>query len=214
MKFISNFMNGPVMGQFTQDQIKNEEMFFNSDLNFAYEKGGIITKNFIDLLPEEIKKKNPVLDSRVHMLMKGWFPCIPGFHHDDVPRSTTNGQPNYINPEYHSQHALALVNGDVCPTEFAVGEIELDLPKEGVIYEHWHRQVQEAINQGALSSVKVQSNRIVYFDAHAFHQGTRAVSSGWRWFVRISWDTDRQKTITNEIRRNCQVYLEYPMVGW
>lgn len=65
--------------------IKNEKMFFNSDLVFAYENGGPITKSFIDNLPEEWKT-NSVFDSRVHMLMPGWYPAIPGWHHDDVPR--------------------------------------------------------------------------------------------------------------------------------
>ena len=31
-------------GSYTDEQIKNEPMFFNCDLDFAYEKGGVITK--------------------------------------------------------------------------------------------------------------------------------------------------------------------------
>lgn len=38
--------------------------------------------------------------------------------------------------------------------------------------------------------------------------------NGWRWFGRISRNTDRVKTVTNEIRMNAQVYLEFPMEGW
>ena len=214
MLFNSSFVLGAKMKDFTQHQIKNEEMFFNCDLDFAYEKGGPITRNFIDCLPEDVKKENPVLDSRVHMLMKGWFPAIPGFHHDDVPRSTANGQPNYANPEYHAEHALALVNGNICPTEFAIGTVELEIPKEGIIYKHWHKEIEKQIQNDSMKSVFAPSNQILFFDAHDFHQATRAVADGWRWFARISWNTDRQKTMTNEIRRNCQVYLEHPMEGW
>src|ERR1700749_4013133 len=66
--------------------LKNEPMFFNSDLNFAYEAGGPATRSFIDALPDGWKAEPAVIDTRVHMLMPGWFPAIPGFHHDDVPR--------------------------------------------------------------------------------------------------------------------------------
>lgn len=62
---------------FNQDDVKNEPMFFNCDLDFAYKNGGDITKSFIENLPMDWINSNPVLDSRVHMLMKGWYPCIP-----------------------------------------------------------------------------------------------------------------------------------------
>lgn len=200
--------------KFSNDQIKNEEMFFNSDLNFAYEKGGPITRDFINKLPSWIKNVNPVLDSRVHMLMKGWFPAIPGFHHDDIPRTTASGQPNYENPEYSAKHLMALQNAEICPTEFVVGSLELEIPKEGIIYKQWHKEIVKKLEREELRVVKVPDRCFVYFGPEDFHQSTRAVSSGWRWFVRISWDTDRQNKITNEIRRNCQVYLENPMEGW
>jgi hypothetical protein len=72
---------GEFVADWPAEIIKNEPMFFNCDLNFAFENGGPITEAFIRTLPEDWQDCNPVLDSRVHMLMKGWFPCIPGFHH-------------------------------------------------------------------------------------------------------------------------------------
>jgi len=94
---------------FTQDDVKNEPMFFNSDLDFASKNGGPITRAFIKHFISEQGDRRPyVFDSRVHMLMPGWYPCIPGFHHDDVPRSTSTGQPNYVDPEYRSEHCLGL----------------------------------------------------------------------------------------------------------
>lgn len=194
----------------TQDHIKNEPMLFNCDLTSARKLGGPITREFLSVFPDDAKI---VVDSRVHMLMPGWFSCIPGFHHDDVPRSGENGQPNYANPEYRSKHIMGLVNGDICPTEFAVGEIDLEIPT-GTIYKEWHPQVKEAIDSGKLESVKVPSGRYIHFDDRSFHQGTRAVASGWRWFIRVSYDTDRVDNVTNELRRQVQVYLEHPMEGW
>lgn len=214
MKINSAFQQrGVFASDWSQDIIKNEPMLFNCDRESAIELGGPITKDFMENLPSDWKNCDIVVDSRVHMLMKGWFPCIPGHHHDDVPRSGKSGQPNYENPEYRSLHLMGLVNGDVCPTQFAVGEIELGVP-DGVIYKQWHKDVIAAVDAGKMEHVSAPSGVYVQFDDRSFHQGTTAVSGGWRWFIRVSKNTDRTKNCTNELRRQVQVYLEAPMEGW
>jgi hypothetical protein len=197
---------------FTDEEIKNEPMFFNCSLDFAYDHSGPITQAFMDSLPEDWTT-DAVIDTRSHMLMKGWYPCIPGWHHDDVPRSTLNGQPNYVNPEYRSEHLMGLVNAEVAPTEFALGFIELDIP-ENNIYRVWHPQVEQAVREHNLSLYKATSGFLYQFDDRTFHQGVKAAKNGWRWFARLSRKTDRVKNVTNEIRNQVQVYLEYPMEGW
>lgn len=198
--------------------IKNEPMLFNCDLHGAYILGGPITRGFLDAFvgDNNIQRRDfhkYVVDSRVHMLMKGWFPCIPGFHHDDVPRTGPNGQPDYMFPAYHSKHCMGLVNGDICPTEFAIGEHDFIIPK-GIIYKQWHEDVTKLLEERKLISWLAPSGRLIYFDDRTWHQGTRAKEDGWRWFCRISWDTDRAKHVTNEVRKQVQVYLEHPMTGW
>lgn len=204
-------------------KIKNEPMFFNCDFNFAYENGGLITKSFLDTLPEEWKSSSLVFDSRVHMLMNGWYPAIPGFHHDDVPRPQipigqhfiTAGQPDYDNPRYKSEHILGLLNADICPTVFAIGECTMPAIPEGeLIYRRWHNEVEKLISEKQLTEIKAGNGQLIYFDCDTFHTGTKANSTGWRWFGRVSRNTDRAKSITNEIRVNAQVYLEFPMEGW
>lgn len=200
---------GARLPDFTQDQVKNEPMFFNASPEFAYANGGPITKAFLDSLDA----LPTVFDSRVHMLMPGWFPCIPGYHHDDVPRSGPNGQPNYDTPEYRSTHALALINGDIAPTEFAIGTSEfVRVPDGEIVYKHWHQDVMRLLETGELRRQYVPSNQVVFFDDRAWHQGVRAISGGWRWFGRASWNTARKPT--NEIRNQVQVYLDNPMEGW
>lgn len=210
----SKFQLGGKLNDFTQKEIKNEPMFFNCDLDFAWKHGGPITRNFLTKLSENKIPSNTVFDSRSHMLMKGWFPAIPGYHHDDVPRNTVNGQPNYIDPEYKANHAMALINGGICPTEFAIGKIELEIPENEIIYKKWHQDIEACLNDDSMQSEFAESNRIIYFDWQTFHQATRAIADGWRWFGRASWNTDRSKKITNEIRNQVQVYLEHPMEGW
>lgn len=205
------------------DRIKNEPMFFNCDLKFAYDNGGSITKDFIRALPLYVKQQDVVFDSRVHMLMPGWWAGIPGYHHDDVPRPDipagkhfmTAGQPDYDNPRYRASHILGLVNASVAPTEFAVGSCTMPAVPDGeLIYRTWHPEVLRLIDLGLMARVEAPDRTLVEFDCDTFHQCTPAVMSGWRWFGRVSWNTERTQKITNEIRRNAQVYLEFPMEGW
>ncbi len=204
---------GDFMADFPQDIIKNETMFFNSDLEFAYEHGRALTRAFIDNLPSDWKDCNPVLDSRVHMLMPGWFTCIGGFHHDDVPRSTISGQPNYDNPEYYSEHLMGLVNADISPTLFALGAHSLPRVYNDIVYRTWHPMVEKQLAEGILKPYEAVSGKYIEFDWQSMHCGQRTRKNGWRWFVRLSRKTDRQKHMTNEIRRQTQVYLD-PTIGW
>lgn len=96
-----------------------------------------------------------------------------------------------------------------------MGEIDLEIPEVGqLIYREWHPKVMEAIENGTLKSVSAESNRMIQFDNFAFHQGTKAVSSGWRWFIRVSRNTERAHNCKNEIRKQVQVYMENPIEGW
>lgn len=215
MKFDSKIVDrGGFDAAWPESFVKNEPMFFNCDLDFAYLYGGQITRNFISALPQDWQDCNPVLDSRVHMLMPGWYPCIPGWHHDDVPRSTPTGQPNYVNPEYHSEHLMGLVNGDICPTVFALGTVEVSDPDiNTTIYKKWHEEVDRSL----LDDVDVafaQSGRYIQFDWQTFHTGAAATKGGWRWFARLSRNTSRQQKITNEVRRQVQVYMDNLTEGW
>lgn len=214
---------GGFAGRIKNEAIKNEQMFFNCDLGFAYENGGPITRSFIMNLPEDWNKGDVVFDSRVHMLMPGWYPAIPGFHHDDVPRPDipvgqhfiTAGQPDYDNPRYKSEHILGLVNADVCPTHFATGTAEFKEVADGdLIYRQWHKEVLQHIEAGNLKLWEAPDRTLLQFDADTWHTGQQASGNGWRWFGRVSRNTDRTKKITNEIRVNAQVYLEFPMEGW
>lgn len=214
-KFNSQIQNLGFMPTFEQSVVKSEPMFFNASIEYAYKHGGPITRTFIDRLPQHVRSHS-VIDTRVHMLMKGWYPCIPGWHHDDVPRTTKSGQPNYKSPEYFAKHILGLVNGDICPTQFALGECELpELLEDAVTYREWHPIIDELCRTGKMERRDLHGHQIIKFDAHSFHQGQRANADGWRWFGRVSYDTDRIKNITNEIRTQVQVYIPAPdYMGW
>ena len=201
--------------EFSKQEISTEPMFYRADMNFAWKNGGIITKHFIEQMPPDWLCADVTIDSRVHMLMPGWYPCIPGMHHDDIPRTRSDGQPNYDNPEYNAKHLMGLVNGDVAPTEFALGLIDLKIPPVGqLIYREWHPQIMQAIAEGKMTSLQAESGVMYEFDNYSFHQGTAAVKTGWRWFIRVSKNTARAQDCKNEIRKQTQVYMANPMEGW
>lgn len=221
--FNSEIELGPLLKCADTNLVKNEPMLFSCDIPTALKLGGPITKTFVfSLLADQphLYDANVIIDSRVHMLMKGWYPCIPGFHHDDVPRLRSDGQPFYPSMEgetntgyYFAEHALALVGDDICRTQFALGDAEFSDIKHGeVCYKKWHPEVVEHLRTEKLKSYSCPMNQIVYFDARSWHQGVPSTGNGWRWFGRASWDTKRKPT--NELRRQVQVYLEFPMEGW
>lgn len=216
--FNSTVTVGPPMDGYHADQVKEEVMLFNCDGVFAESVGGPITKSFITALMEMYPASHLsdwVIDTRVHMLMPGWFPCIPGFHHDDVPRERSDGQPEYDNPSYRSQHVMAMAGDNVCPTEFALGTAEFThIPLGEILYKEWHPLVEAHIRFERLKRWNAPMHQLVAFDDRAWHQGVQATGNGWRWFGRASTNTARTQNVTNEIRRQVQVYMENPMEGW
>lgn len=208
--------------EFEERDTKNETMLFNCDLEHGYRLGGRITRSFLERLPDDWRRSPLVIDSRVHMLMPGWYPCIPGWHHDDVPRTRSDGQPNYDVGQCRSQHIVALVNGDICPTAFALGSADFEVPPLGsVVYGKWHDVVEAKIAAGELHRQSIESNRLVMIDDRTWHTGTKAVRNGWRFFIRASRYFSPSGDIiprgnprTNELRRQVQVYLENPTAGW
>lgn len=200
------------MPHFDQEWVKNEPMFFGCDLNFAYALGGPITRAFIDELPKDWIRPDVILDGRVHMLMPGWFPCIPGWHLDDVPRSRPDGQPDHDDPEYKAEHLLCCI-GDASLTLFGLGNVRIEEPEPGkVIYGEWHPRVEAMVEAGEIEAWTVPECTLVEFDWRSFHRGQAAHKNGWRWFCRITRNSKRP--VMNEIRRQVQVYMSHPNEGW
>lgn len=211
LTFNSQVQVGERLRSFSGDAIKNETMFFSASYDYAMQHGGEITRHVLKSLPEEWR--GGVFDSRVHMLMPGWWPAIPGYHHDDVPRSRSDNQPNYADPEYRSRHVLFSANAAISPTTFALGRCALpDIEPGEKYYEKWHPLVEQLVKHGYLEEFEAPADTLVYFDWQSLHKAVPARKNGWRFFIRGSLDTTR--AVRNEVRRQVQVYLEDPMAGW
>jgi|GEM_PF-946039 len=220
-----------VLPDFDPLTIEQEPQFFSADLAYAQHFGGPITHAFLTLLPPDWRGADVILDSRVHMLMEGWYPCIPGWHLDDIPRTRADGQPEHANPSYRAEHVLALV-GNCSRTAFLVGDIVLqDVPDgqlgpggifpETSIYGKWHDDIERCLHgprpllaagHGPLGEAYAPERRLLAFNDQSFHRGSPATHSGWRWFARVSRNTPRPAY--NKIRTQTQVYLPTPTQGW
>lgn len=216
--------------EWEDEAVKDEPMFFNCTPQFAWDNGGPITRAFLDSIPRGWNEA--VVDSRTHMLMPGWYPAIPGWHHDDVPRAakvdpTGRSGPRHFlaagQPDYErawaspSDHIAGLVNAHIAPTLYGIGRISMpppDVDDPTPFYGQWNPVVEKAVRDGLLVRYEPRSGEAVHFNCFCFHRAQPARENGWRWFIRISRNTVRAERITNEFRRQVQVYLEAPEHGW
>jgi len=123
------------------------------------------------------------------MLMRGWYPAIPGWHHDDVDRGE-NGQPDYDGDWLRKDRIMICValDADDAPTgsltEWVDEPVNLrwPLPDDEPVYRYWDQQ----IDQEGFRTHTYPSGTIVLFTQESLHRAVPAAGSGWRWFCRIT----------------------------
>jgi hypothetical protein len=145
------------------------------------------------------------VDSRVHMLMKGMYPCIPGWHCDDFFRPQ-GGQPDLLNAP-PSEHVFVVL-GKCSLTRFVARPLSLPLDYEGTLYGTLHKRI-EAL---APETFQVGPGEFWRFTQKTLHRGEPAAENGWRVFIRVT-GSDHWEPV-NELRTQTQVYLTAPFKGW
>lgn len=151
------------------------------------------------------------IDSRTHMLMKGMYPCIPGWHCDDFYRPT-NGQPDLENVENMApQKHYLVIMGEYSLTEFLCGHISLptpeELPKDNPAYFYYDEMIDKRLENTKF----VEQNHIYSFGPTAFHRGSPAISNGWRTFIRLTRSNHYDPK--NELRYQSNVYVK-DRISW
>lgn len=213
------------------EAIESETMFFNATGAFLDGLGmrseWPIARAFLRTLEPIIggestwAESNWSLDTRSHMLMRGWFPAIPGWHHDDVDRSErSGGQPDYDDVWYNPtrQMYVCVIDAIDAPTgsltEF-IGDGEVvsvpwPVPDEAPVYRYWDAHIEREVEA---PRTVLKSGIIYRFDQTSFHRAMPAVSNGWRWFARLTENPGPRPT-GPKIRRQSQVYLPTTNLGW
>ena len=216
---------GQVEERFTTEQFADETMLFAADPNYAAQFGGPITKaviNYLDRLylrePAEhqaysAKFPNPIIDTRVHMLMPGMYPAIPGWHLDHTPRNETNGQPvpEKANPNQKSIVVILATQPGVSRTEYVSAPYGLTFGYDpervwGTIDEYIER------NRADIDIHMPAENQLILLNGQCLHRATPCQIRGWRYFLRLSWFPPEHKA-ENKIRRQVQVYTT-AKTGW
>ena len=139
------------------------------------------------------------VDVKIHMLMKGQYPCIPNWHCDNVPRVKGNLQWQEATDE---QNMYLWVSGkpttEFLAQDFQTGNIST------------HGELAESIIEGNPDTFQIPEQTWVGMSQLTPHRGTVATENCWRIFVRV---TDKKimsvRPQISKIRRHCQVYLPY-----
>lgn len=76
----------------TDDQIKNTPALWNASIEDALKYGGDLTREAIGAMRLRGDRRSIIVDTKIHMLMPGFMPAIPGWHTDGAPRAA-DGNP-------------------------------------------------------------------------------------------------------------------------
>ena len=209
---------GKVPGVVSMETIEQETCLYSADPIFAIRNGGPLTLSIMKKLLEEVNfitqddnYRYPIIDTRVHMLMPGQCPAIPGWHCDNVPRSSYNAQPDLALISPHQINYTVLIGSEenIAPTEFINREKIIPFNPEKV----WG-SVSDFINQNMESFwhdiISVEDGTILEFNGPTIHRATPATKRGWRFFFRMSFMSNPAQ---NKIRNQSMIYATEDM-GW
>lgn len=203
------------------NEIRVEPGLFRASLDDAIRFGGDIVRDAIRAMNLRHDRRNVVIDVKVHMLMPGFFPAIPGWHTDGAPRSpdgspSGKGPPDIMAQEsgsFRPHRFHLLVTQCQCLTEFVAEPISINVPAVPTtdLYKHVTRLVGEAHP----ATKFIPGNQVVEFDWWDLHRGVAALKHEWRCLVRAV-ESDHytpNRDLRDVLRNQQQVYV--PMdFGW
>lgn len=225
MKFNRNVpIIGKTIEQPSQELVKNTLGLHNASLDDALKYGGELTRAAIAAMDLQMTKKHIIVDTKVHMLLPGMCPAIPGWHTDGVPRGNSLDPTAKQAPNINSQEELdspifhLLVTGESCLTQFIKERsFDLNVPKkpDSSLYKMVTEQVSQKVENGELTAYEVPSCTAVMWDWWEIHTGIPAKSHEWRFLIRVTEsDIQEPKTDIREVIRTQQQGYMPMNFGW
>lgn len=194
-----------VDGTTTIEECSSETMLHSASWDFARKFGGPLTNRVLDALEDSEKRrarpKNlyEVIDTRVHMLMPGMYPAIPGWHCDAVYRRDSTSQPEVEKIDKRLLHWTCIIGtSPVSLTSFVVQEVEIDVNPAAV----W-KSVHQAVAWKNPRCIQLELGDVLMFDSSTIHRAVAANQQGWRFWFRLSF---YPRAPMNQIRKQVQVY--------
>lgn len=183
---------------------EQERMLYQSSTEFAFENGGEWTNECLEILYEELSTGDWLdlrIDTRVHMLKPGWYPCIPGWHGDFIKRDD-NGDLVYRDGIDQRVRHFALCSHS--PTTKFLRDRQIEMKKGG--WGHVSRTIED---RGDLEPYNIPAGELVEFNSRELHKGTKCEEAGWRYFFRATLfppEDERRGETMDKIRWQTQVY--------
>lgn len=208
----------------SQDAIENSLNLRQVSLEDAARYGGSITRNALGLLDLAGDRKHVIVDTKVHFLMKGMSPSIPGWHTDGVPREGGSGDPIVSaldSGEYREPHYHLLVTGTHCPTRFFLPLVDFseeELTRDGPdkMYTIMSNEIDGFDYQSIPGDYLDTEDSVMYrWGWKNIHTAQAATARGWRYLIRVT-ETDDIEPRTNPadfIRTQNNVYTTTNF-GW
>lgn len=146
------------------------------------------------------------IDIKIHMLMKGQFPCIPNWHCDHVPRNSSNNLRYDKIDDRIAPMFVWISNGP--QTEF----LPEDLNYFGTIENHGYLNslLTEYEKNGIMEPTKMKPQTWYQMAQNTPHRGTSSDQYQWRVFARLTHKSILpDRPVISKIRRHAQVYLPH-----
>ncbi len=206
-------------------QLKSTLGLWNCSVEDAIKYGGEVTRAALGAFDIQNDRKYVVVDTKIHMLMPGFMPALPGWHTDGVPRGSdcnpaSKGLPDMwaqLDGGLRSSHYHLLVTGVGCLTEFIKDPLYLEVPQEpsADLYKSISHQVKEELEAGRAKKFPVPWATATTWDWWNLHTATVARNHEWRFLIRVT-ETDHfppERDLRSVIRNQQQVYVPQEF-GW
>lgn len=215
MKFNRNpILYGKSIEHPSEELVKNTASLWNASLDDALKYGGELTRAAIGALDLKFDRKYIIVDTKVHMLMPNFYPAIPNWHTDGVPRGSELKPEVKATPNIYAQESMSdtrfhlLVTGTSCLTQFVESlNVEIEVPSEPT--NDLYKVIGQAVEEQELAHITIPSCTAVEFDWWSIHRGVRAQKHEWRFLIRVA-ETDHmepQMDLRKIIRTQQQVYV-------
>lgn len=204
----------------SSDLVRSSLGLLNASVEDTLKYGGDIAKAAISLMNFRNDRKYIVIDTKIHMLMPGFIPAIPGWHTDGAPRGKTGSPIAKDDPNIELQETMRspryhlLVTGTGALTEFVNEQVDVETVNNSKLYQYMTQQINLKLEAG-LKTFFAPSKHVVEFDWWNIHRGIEAQNHEWRFLIRAT-ETDYiipETDLRKIIRTQQQVYVPKDF-GW
>ena len=168
----------PELLEYDYSSIEQETMVHQASVEFTKQHGGPITQCVLSVLEKHLSPyhfENLRIDTKVHMLNKGWLPSVGGWHCDFVHRVDGNIQPN---SERDNEVMNWLIISGHPETEF-IYKRDLKISDETVHWKDISQNIDSIIDDEIIYSIP--AGTFIRFCGNELHRAVQSSLDGFHW---------------------------------